>query len=519
MSTIAGLPSPVASPVIENLYRRVEQTMGIKAAGDALEKLREDLEQQYGKNCFETPDFYDRILSFPEDIFTAARLLTINETYFFREEAYFELLRKELLPRLARLARPLRVCSAATSIGCEAYSLAMVMDDYSRTVQPLNFGIDAFDVNPEAVETAKKGRYTENALRDDGARWKFLLDRYTRIEGPDFVIDSVLRSHIRFYTHNLLNGFMGNHYDLIFFRNALIYFSPDKRKVILDYLADALLDGGFLVLGVSETPGVNHPLLLSQHVPDTFYFQKISETPHTATSASTVKPVEIRAKSAALPTESPAGDHRGHGASKKAKHGPETPAAVSPSEAAPGDIRKKPVISQPEPEGIAVLIDDHEGGHPIEGKLPELFRGAAKGAESPPTENRAGITGDEFFAGVIYLLGQEDFSGADRLLTFIEQHNNSAFTHFLRGEYHYFNNRKKEAELSYREAAGKNDAFWPAFYRLSVLASEGNPVQYEYKTRKALESINRGKDLRYEIFIGGFSPDYYRRALEKRLGG
>ncbi|MDR2759578.1 MAG: hypothetical protein LBB78_09370, partial [Spirochaetaceae bacterium] len=81
------------NPVIANLYRRVEQTLGIRAAADALEKLREYLEQQHGAGCFDSPHFYEQILSFPEDIFTAAQFLTINETYFFREAAYFDLLR------------------------------------------------------------------------------------------------------------------------------------------------------------------------------------------------------------------------------------------------------------------------------------------------------------------------------------------------------------------------------------------------------------------------------------------
>ncbi|MDR2759660.1 MAG: chemotaxis protein CheR, partial [Spirochaetaceae bacterium] len=436
-----------------------------------------------------SPHFYEQILSFPEDIFTAAQFLTINETYFFREAAYFDLLRQELLPRFVQLNRPVRVCSAATSIGCEAYSLAMVMDDYCRTVRSFSFMIDAFDVDPEAIAAAKEGRYTGNALREDGTRWKFLLDHYTRTEGQDFVIEPFLRKRVRFYTHNLLDGLWSNHYDLIFFRNALIYFSEDKRKIILDHLADALFDGGILVLGVSETPIVIHPQLESQYALETFYFRKIPE------GASAAELPEPAAGPAVMP---PA-------ARKKPPRA--APEELSPEP--PPEPRKKTVISPAEPEGIAALIEDPAGGHPIAGKLPELVRGTAENMEPP--------SGDELFAAAIYLLSQEDFSGADKLLSFIEKYNNSAFTLFLRGEYHYFNHRKGEAEESYKEAAGKNTAFWPAFYRLCVLAADGNPVQYEYKIRKALESIRQGKEKRYEIFIGGFSPDYYQRALEKRL--
>jgi chemotaxis protein methyltransferase CheR len=504
--TEAPLPAEAVDTVIENLCRRVEQTLGIKAAGDALEKMKEYLERRYGKNCFDSPYFYERILSSPDDIFTAARFLTINETYFFREEAYFELLQKKLLPHFSHLNRPLRVCSAATSIGCEAYSLAMSLNDYCRAA-PLSFEIDAFDINPEAIETAKNGRYTGNSLRDDGSRWKFLLDRYTVAEGTDFVIDPALQAQVRFYTHNILNGLEGNRYDLIFFRNALIYFSADKRTKVIDHLANALFDGGFLIMGVSETPAVNHPLLASQYALDTFYFRKVPKM----SGGAGFKDAKIRqnpSKKAGCREEAGRSPPYTESACDDSSHD-ESP--LQPE--IPQRSRENTVISRAEPAGIAALIDDHEGGRPIAGKMPELLRGLAE---------RTLHCGDELFAAVIYLLDQEDFAGADKLLAFIENHpvprsESSAFGHFLRGEYHYFNNRKREAEASYREAAGQNGAFWPAFYRLCALAADGNPTQYGYKIRKALESVNQGKDMGYEIFIGGFSPDYYRQALERRL--
>ncbi|MDR3161708.1 MAG: chemotaxis protein CheR, partial [Spirochaetaceae bacterium] len=493
--------NPPMEPVLEKLSRRVEQTLGIRATADALEKLREDLERRCGPRCFEAPGFFDRICSTPEEIFTAARLLTVNETYFFREEASFELLRRELLPRLTRQNRPIRVCSAASSIGCEAYSLAMVMDHYSRTVQPFSFGIDAFDVNPEAVETAKRGQYTGNSLREDGSRWKFLLDRYTFPEGDEFVIRPLIREQVHFYTRNLLDGLMGNRYDLIFFRNALIYFSPDKRRLLLDRLTEALYRGGFLILGVSETPAINHPLLESRCTLDFFYFQAPLKAPPPPPPPPPPEGVSLRAASltplsgsAQIPLPPPP-----EGVSLRAAS--LTPLSGSASLPAVPASKK----ASPGPSGLAALIDDQGGACPIAPQLPDLLRQTGEG--------RPDRAGDEFLAGVIYLLGQEEFSGADKLLSYIERHANhrstgrrpadhrsadirstdlrstdlrsdySAFTAFLRGEYHYFNQRKEEAEASYREAAEKNSAFWPAFYRLSALAAEGNPVQYEYKTR------------------------------------
>jgi chemotaxis protein methyltransferase CheR len=52
---------------------------------------------------------------------------------------------------------------------------------------------------------------------------------------------------------------------------------------------------------------------------------------------------------------------------------------------------------------------------------------------------------------------------------------------------------------------------------MSALAEKGNRTRYEYRLKKALESMELGAGRGYEIFIGGFSPDYYRRVLEKKL--
>ena len=75
----------------------------------------------------ENPAAYEHLLNSREQIFEISKFLTINETYFFREGVHFDLLVR-LLPQLAKLNRPLRIWSAATSIGCEAYSIAMLLD-------------------------------------------------------------------------------------------------------------------------------------------------------------------------------------------------------------------------------------------------------------------------------------------------------------------------------------------------------------------------------------------------------
>jgi chemotaxis protein methyltransferase CheR len=90
---------------------------------------------------------------------------------------------------------------------------------------------------------------------------------------------------------------------------------------------------------------------------------------------------------------------------------------------------------------------------------------------------------------------------------------------FLRGEHYYLTGNTDAAEEKYQEASLKDKAFWPAFYRICSLAAPGNRTRYEYKVKKTLKSMEAGKELHYESFIGGFSPDYYQRILERKLNG
>jgi chemotaxis protein methyltransferase CheR len=133
------------------------------------------------------------------------------------------------------------------------------------------------------------------------------------------------------------------------------------------------------------------------------------------------------------------------------------------------------------------------------------------------------VSGGSLAACVVYLLNIQDFTNADKIISFLEKNNSGAFTRFLRGEYYFMDGIAEEAEKFYHEAAVKDKFFWPAFYRIAILASEGNRTRFEYKVKKTIDSIElwhkleQGNRLNYECFLGGFSPDYFRRILENKL--
>ncbi|MDR3114336.1 MAG: chemotaxis protein CheR [Treponema sp.] len=510
-------------PLMCQLYQQVEHTLGIRASTEALVHLRNHLKQiqnlapenETSGGLSGDRERYRHIFSSPEVLFDLARLLTVNETYFFREQAHFAVLLRELLPRFAALGRPLRICSAATSIGCEAYSIAMVLDYYKQISghPSLSWEIDAFDIDQEVIETASQGSYRANVFREDGIQWKFLLDRYVSSTEGKYRVDPRLRDHIHFYLHNIMDGLPVQAYDLIFFRNVSIYFSPESRVKVMNILANALVPEGYLIVGISETAGVEHPLLANCFKEEAFYFQK------RAVVAVNLQKLQLPPRIPRMAPKNQEVRSLKQGLTIEPLHIAEliaddtgarliTEKTLAFLATVPGDSPSPAGTSKREKYGRALDEPDN---------IIDNWDNSKRGKRTPEDMVKGLVCmGNELITSLIVLINQGDCFKVDQVLAFIEQYDNSAYTHFLRGEYFYLSTKPLDAESSYKRAIQQDKAFWPAFYRLASLAAPGNPIRYVYKINQALESITQGKERGYEVFIGGFSPDYYQRALEKQ---
>jgi chemotaxis protein methyltransferase CheR len=264
-----------------NLGREAEERFGIKAEPDDVEKLRAYLWNTYGA---EDQEIIDKVFSSGE----AAGFLTVNETYFFREPAHFSFL-WDMLPSFEKTG--IRICCAAVSTGCEAYSAAMMIETYNRGggaplggaplgATPLPYHIDAFDINHRVIETCCQGVYGSRALREDGSIFRYMADPFLEKTETEYRVEQPLKKNICFFVHNLMDELSPKEYDLIFFRNAFIYFSQRNRGRIISNLSKNLKEGGILLLGVSETAGAHNACseagLDEKNRKDVFYFQKQS---------------------------------------------------------------------------------------------------------------------------------------------------------------------------------------------------------------------------------------------------
>lgn len=185
--------------------------------------------------------------------------LTVHETRFFRHQPSLDLITDEWLPQ--HLAQSGGQTVHAWSVGCatgeEAYSLAMSIDYRLRALNSGKsyFGVTATDISNPALAVGRAGMYPRERLAELAEPYR---STYTMADGKDsFVIVESLRKRVGFAIFNLLDVARAplKKLDLIYCQNVLIYFARERRKALLDALADLLKPGGLLVLGPGEVLG------------------------------------------------------------------------------------------------------------------------------------------------------------------------------------------------------------------------------------------------------------------------
>jgi chemotaxis protein methyltransferase CheR len=229
-------------------------------------------------------------------------VLTVGETFLFRDAALWKLIEHKLLPDLCKLTRPLWLWSAGCSTGEEAYTLAIVA---RRALSESAFSVLGTDVNPKAIAAARVGAYTHWSLR--GVE-HHQLDGLI-ISGTQTVrVHDDIKRDVRFETHNLLDegaypppGLSS--FECIICRNVLIYMTLAARAKIIASLASCLTPGGVLVLGHGEATGVSLAgLNVERHDAGVIYRKRLSHaapiTHQTAPKATTRK-TPIKAKDSA----------------------------------------------------------------------------------------------------------------------------------------------------------------------------------------------------------------------------
>ncbi len=185
--------------------------------------------------------------------------ISTNKTSFFRENAHFEFLKTKLLPNLVAAIPQggvIKLWSAACSTGEECYTLCIVLSEFLQRYPAISFKVLATDISTEVLKKAEMGIYNIEQGEDIGTP---LLRRYFQQGQNNYQgkmrVKKELRDHCTFKRLNFMdpNWKLNDTFDIIFCRNAMIYFDKPTQARLVERFHQHLKPGGHLFIGHSES--------------------------------------------------------------------------------------------------------------------------------------------------------------------------------------------------------------------------------------------------------------------------
>ncbi|MBN2637425.1 MAG: PAS domain-containing protein [Prolixibacteraceae bacterium] len=199
----------------------------------------------------------------PKEVHILFKELLIGVTNFFRDKTVWEKLNEKVFSELIEKAKPntqLRAWVAGCSTGEEAYSLAIIFKEAIEKVNPsagISLQIFASDIDSDAIETGRKGLFPDNIANDVSPQ---RLNRYFTKTDDVYRINTEIREMVVFAQHNIIMHPPFTNIDIVSCRNLLIYLDPELQRKLLGLFYYSLNQQGFLMLGTSETLGVQSHL-------------------------------------------------------------------------------------------------------------------------------------------------------------------------------------------------------------------------------------------------------------------
>jgi len=233
---------------LEVLFQEVHDATGMEFLGGraavAESRIRERMSLLELSDC---SSYRDRLKADRSELASLVEALAVNETFFFRHPIQFETLGNELLPKIIKPGRTLRIWSAGCANGCEPYSIVIACLEAMKMLGHFAFEVIASDLDTQALAEARRAEYGERAVTQEMP--SVLRDRYFETLSDDRwrPIDAVRRP-VSFSNINLVADPYPLLCDVVFCRNVLYYFSPAARSQVIRRIR-----GRYLFLSPTES--------------------------------------------------------------------------------------------------------------------------------------------------------------------------------------------------------------------------------------------------------------------------
>jgi len=237
------------------IYRRTGIDLDIKRYTPLKPKI-EKLMQKFGYSNFRSffHDYrFDKNKELKQELLN---LVTINETYFYRENYQFEALVNDVLYKIAKNRDKndvIRILCAPSSTGEEPYSIVLSLIDEGNFIEEWDVEVVGIDIDSNVINKAKKGIYSKRSIQYIP---KHLLESYFIKKGDEYEIANMLKNVVEFKIVNIVDKFaikkLGK-FDVIFSRNMLIYFDDESRRKVALTFYEMLKSKGVVFLGHAES--------------------------------------------------------------------------------------------------------------------------------------------------------------------------------------------------------------------------------------------------------------------------
>ena len=206
---------------------------------------------------FKYEEYIDCIQNNPLEKQKFINLATTNETHFFRTESIWKYFENEFLPNwwLSNKGQTLRIWSAASSTGAEAYSIMMLCEEFRTKEFAFQYHVYGSDMCTDVLEIANQGIYGDKVLAELKLKRPMLHQKYFNvISSTQSQIKDEFRKQVEFAVHHLhIKSSRKEFYDLIFLRNVMIYFNEPDQEMVLRHMKENLKKDGILIMGESES--------------------------------------------------------------------------------------------------------------------------------------------------------------------------------------------------------------------------------------------------------------------------
>ena len=433
---------------LQSVIQKIYDFSGLKIVSPQIEGLKNLIRELSSKQGISPEEYCNCINSSHPDFPLIINQVTVNETYFFREEKQFDILKNNIFPKFA--GKKMNIWSGACSTGEEPISLlAMAL---SCNVDVTVF---ASDIDDNALNKIKDGIYSKFSFRTDGSKYHELLRPYYTENNDKYVFKKDFIARINLYRYNLTEDTrfpFSESLDLIFLRNVFIYFNQDIRKKISKNISYKLNDGGALFYSMNEIGSLDDRIIPSSlyktNIGSVYYFLKGR------------KPEE-----------------------------------------------DKKILHQEKQKNLDELFDKIKKLNSLtktaEQKIPEK-----KAEQKSEIINEPDI--QEYFEKVCHEINSGNFENARKLTQNITSAKNKVFFYFLQGYTEYYADNKENAEKLFSTAELLKKDFWPAyFYHGLVLKDIGKKEKSNFCFEKCTALLDYfGADNPYNFILDSFSPSY-----------